>query len=124
VVFWAVRHDGEVLVQRRPEKGLLGGMMEFPSTPWRDTPWNRVETMKMVPFRAKWKILSGTVRHSFTHFHLELIVWHGTVPNLENDGIWVLPNRFSALALPTLMKKVAALALTATSRLEAGKKWR
>ena len=30
VVFWAEREDGAVLVRRRPSRGLLGGMMEFP----------------------------------------------------------------------------------------------
>src|SRR5262249_5271761 len=34
-IFWAVRRDGSVLLRRRPEEGLLGGMMEFPSTDWR-----------------------------------------------------------------------------------------
>ena len=28
-IFWIERLDGSVLVRRRPEKGLLGGMMEF-----------------------------------------------------------------------------------------------
>ena len=39
VVFWAEREDGAVLVRRRPSRGLLGGMMEFPSTPWRAADW-------------------------------------------------------------------------------------
>ncbi|HYU11045.1 MAG TPA: A/G-specific adenine glycosylase, partial [Stellaceae bacterium] len=33
VVFWLSRGDGAVLLRRRPEKGLLGGMIELPSTP-------------------------------------------------------------------------------------------
>ena len=32
VVFWLVRGDGAVLLRRRPEAGLLGGMIELPST--------------------------------------------------------------------------------------------
>src|SRR5438876_5375270 len=35
VAFWLTRPDGAVLLRRRPEKGLLGGMIEIPSTPWR-----------------------------------------------------------------------------------------
>jgi len=35
IAFWAQRADGAVLLRRRPPSGLLGGMMEIPSTPWR-----------------------------------------------------------------------------------------
>ena len=45
VAFWAVRADGAVLLRRRPEKGLLGGMMEVPSTDWRAAPWRVEEAM-------------------------------------------------------------------------------
>ena len=34
--FVAVRRDGAVLLRRRPPKGLLGGMLEVPSTPWTE----------------------------------------------------------------------------------------
>ena len=43
VVFWLTRPDGAVLLRRRPEKGLLGGMIEVPTTPWRDEPWGEAE---------------------------------------------------------------------------------
>ncbi|HZT50868.1 MAG TPA: A/G-specific adenine glycosylase, partial [Stellaceae bacterium] len=43
VAFWAVREDGAVLLRRRPEAGLLGGMMEVPSTPWRAAEWSEAE---------------------------------------------------------------------------------
>ncbi|MBI3673627.1 MAG: A/G-specific adenine glycosylase [Rhizobiales bacterium] len=34
VAFWIERADGAVLLRRRPEKGLLGGMMEVPCARW------------------------------------------------------------------------------------------
>ncbi len=39
IAFWVSRPDGAVLLRRRPDKGLLGGMMDIPSTPWRAEPW-------------------------------------------------------------------------------------
>ena len=33
--FWLVRGGGEVLLRRRPQKGLLGGMAEVPGTAWQ-----------------------------------------------------------------------------------------
>src|SRR6516164_4008392 len=46
VAFWLTREDGAVLLRRRPEKGLLGGMTEIPSTPWRATPWSFAEALR------------------------------------------------------------------------------
>jgi A/G-specific adenine glycosylase len=119
VVFWAVRKDGAVLLRRRPDQGLLGGMMEFPSTPWREAPWRQAATTKESPIKASWRPLPGIVRHSFTHFDLALGVWIGAAPKTVPAGfVATAPERFSTLALPTLMKKVAAHVAEATSRLE------
>ena len=59
------------------------------------------------PVAADWKPLDGVVRHTFTHFHLELMVLAGQVRAGAGGGEWCLPSRFSEHALPTLMKKVA-----------------
>ena len=61
----------------RPEKGLLGGMMELPSTAWRAAAWDEAEALAQAPFDAPWAELPGVVRHTFTHFHLELEVYRG-----------------------------------------------
>ena len=34
IAFWVEGGDGRILLRRRPQKGLLGGMVEVPSTPW------------------------------------------------------------------------------------------
>jgi A/G-specific adenine glycosylase len=124
VVFWAVRRDGAIMVRRRAEKGLLGGMMEFPSTPWRDRRWPAIEAREVAPISARWRPFAGIVRHGFTHFDLELEIWHGAVAGTAGKNArWSHPKRFETLALPTLMKKVAAHALGATRLLEeAGEK--
>ena len=49
VAFWLTRPDGAVLLRRRPEKGLLGGMIEIPSTPWRAEPWSIAEAIGLAP---------------------------------------------------------------------------
>ena len=121
VVFWAMKSDGSVLLRRRAEKGLLGGMMEFPSTPWRTEQWSPEEAIGLAPVRSVWRLLPGAVRHSFTHFDLELSILVGSVRRSSTkSGIWVRPERFGDHALPTLMRKVAGLACDATSLLETG----
>ncbi len=108
VAFWAVRDDGAVLLRRRPETGLLGGMMEIPSTEWRQAPWLLPEARALAPVATRWRSLPGIVRHTFTHFHLELTVLSGRIADGDGlDGVWCPPGRLSDHALPTLMKKVA-----------------
>ena len=108
VAFWATRGDGAVLLRRRPEQGLLGGMMEVPSTAWRERPWSAAEARRSAPLEAEWRTLPGRVRHTFTHFHLELRVFAARVDGVtETDGLWCPSQRLGEQALPTLMKKVA-----------------
>ncbi|MBT4889279.1 MAG: NUDIX domain-containing protein, partial [Rhodospirillales bacterium] len=52
--------------------------------------------------------LAGTVKHTFTHFHLELQVMSGRYDE-QTNALWSLPGDFGAYALPTVMKKVANL---------------
>ncbi len=111
VMFWAVRADGAVLLRQRPAQGLLGGMMEVPSTEWRSKSWHAEEAACFAPVKARWKLLSGVVRHSFTHFDLELQVLTGATRSNPDEGIWVTPDALGTQALPTVMKKVAAFAL-------------
>jgi A/G-specific adenine glycosylase len=108
IAFWLTRADGAVLLRRRPEKGLLGGMMEIPSTPWRAEPWTLAEAFCLAPAPVSWSVLPGRVHHGFTHFLLDLSVaaGYGT-----SDGVWSPVERLGDHALPTLMKKVARHAI-------------
>lgn len=114
IAFWITRPDGAVLLRRRPEKGLLGGMIEVPSTDWAEgaMPAPAV-ARKSAPLPAlDWRALQGTVTHTFTHFHLELRVIAGRVGrNVAPNALWSHPDEFGEQALPTVMKKIARHAL-------------
>jgi A/G-specific adenine glycosylase len=116
VAFWLTRSDGAVLLRRRPEHGLLGGMIEIPSTPWREEPWTLDEAIAAAPAPVPWTRLPGTVRHGFTHFRLELALLAGTTPD-PPPGLWSPVGRLGEHALPTLMKKVARHAVSALAAL-------
>jgi A/G-specific adenine glycosylase len=112
IVFWTLRRDGAVLLRRRPENGLLGGLFEVPSTEWRAAPWSVDEAKGAAPARASWRPLGGVVRHGFTHFDLELSLLVGSARGADADcGVWCPVDRLSDYALPTLMKKVVRHAL-------------
>jgi A/G-specific adenine glycosylase len=111
LVFWLTRGDGAVLLRRRPESGLLGGMIEVPSTPWREGGWDLGEALTAAPVAAEWRPLPGTVRHGFTHFPLELAIVAAQTES-PPDGIWARPEQFRDYAFPTLTKKVVKHALS------------
>lgn len=107
IAFWLVREDGAIYLRRRPEKGLLGGMTEIPSTDWREEPWTLMEAARHAPSDSEWHEVPGEVTHTFTHFHLRLSLVAGIAkPNEMNNEIWCRRDQFSEYALPTVMKKL------------------
>lgn len=112
--FWVVGADGAVLLRRRPPRGLLGGMMEVPTTDWRASGWSAEETAAQAPLELEWRHLPGQVRHTFTHFHLELDVWAaaaGGTGALDPAAQWVPFDNIAAVGLPSVMQKVVRHAL-------------
>ena len=100
------RH-GAVLLVKRPDKGLLASMLEPPLGPWGADFPAKAAAMKQAPFAADWKKRSGFVRHGFTHFELEIEVYAATVSKRpKTSGEWVARDRLSAVALPTVMRKL------------------
>jgi len=110
--FWLEDRAGNVLLRRRPPRGLLGGMLELPGTPWRGEPWGEAEAAAHAPADAAWAE-AGRVRHVFTHFGLDLTVSMGRVEALPGPGV---PREAVLEAgLPAVMAKAARLALAHSS---------
>lgn len=116
IAFWVARPDGTVLLRERAHEGLLGGMTEIPSTPWIDQSESHGDPAAHAPVEARWTRRTGLVRHTFTHFHLELEVWQAEVGGAESLTAaadadrcrWVAPADMGAAALPSVMRKVVA----------------
>jgi A/G-specific adenine glycosylase len=111
LAFVLMRKDGAVLLRKRPAKGLLGGMDEVPSSAWREGKLSLAEALKEAPVPANWKVLDGGVRHTFTHFHLELAVARAIattsgLAKLAPGAAWVTVDKMTERALPTIMRKV------------------
>lgn len=108
--FHLTRPDGAVLFRRRPADGLLGGLVELPSTPWRGAAPDAPEAE--APAATVWRPVPGTVRHVFTHLTLELELRVGRIDDGRRVGvaepIWCPPGSFDSLALPTLTRKLLA----------------
>lgn len=113
--WFALNENGEILLRRRPEDGLLGGMMEVPSSPWRTA----VGARPILPdLAAPWRVIDRPVAHVFTHFRLELqVAWariaRSEAGDLAAGGVWAAPDVLGDFALPSVMKKVCAAGLAA-----------
>ena len=110
--FVAIRKDGAILLRRRAERGLLGGMTEVPGVPWEKNSSNKAtdnEWLVDAPFRAKWTCIPGPVIHVFTHFRLEILVFRADVSAncpAPADAWWAEATDVPGEALPSVMKKV------------------
>ena len=119
MAFVALREDGAVLLRRRPQQGLLGGMMEVPSSPWLAEAPMTEKVLSAAPISASWWPVPGRVVHVFTHFRLELQVYRALVPLDATLDLWAEPERCTfvhrrdlhAQALPSVMRKIIAHAL-------------
>jgi len=98
VAFW-IERDGHVWLVRRPARGLLGGMVALPGPDWSSEG------------AADGPQAIGVVRHTFTHFALELHIARAAEP--IGDGWWQPLERITDAGLPTLYRRAAEIALGA-----------
>lgn len=108
IAYLGRRADGAWLMERRPDKGLLGGMLGWPGSDWGDP------TGEAPPVAADWRDPGGEVRHTFTHFHLRLSLRTARLPlDCSPDrGAFIDADKFDRTGLPTVMRKAFDLAVT------------
>ena len=94
--------SNNVLLIRRPPRGLLGGMLALPDTP---------------PVRAAWAE-AGSIEHVFTHFSLTLNV---LVARRKTLPAGVLSAPATTAALPSVMRKALDAARGALNHTDNGK---
>jgi len=96
-------HRGQVAVERRPPKGLLGGMLGLPTTEWSPARLSPAKVRAAAPAEADWRQL-GAVEHVFTHFALTLEIWRAEAASADPRLEW-LPGDEAAQALPSVFLK-------------------
>ncbi|MBF9048324.1 A/G-specific adenine glycosylase [Rhodobacterales bacterium LSUCC0031] len=107
IAYLARRADGAMLLETRPETGLLGGMLGWPGSDWAAAP-----PAEVPPIAANWHDPGLEVRHTFTHFHLRLSLRLGQVAQDATParGAFHLRDSFRPANLPTVMRKAWDLA--------------
>ena len=104
-IYWITDRKKRILFEKRGEKGMLGGTIGLPTSPWLDKALEKTHLEGTIK-GAKSRVM---VRHSFTHFDLEL---HGITATAADKDVpkggnyfWVTPEQAETLGIPTLFKK-------------------
>lgn len=104
--YWIEDCSGRILLHKRPEKGLLGGLYGLPTSSWEKDIKHVLppDFLENIPYEA-----DGSVSHVFTHFFLKLYICRITGFNydlpLENHR-WVEKKDLPDIGFPSLFEKV------------------
>ncbi len=97
---------GRLCLRRRPDQGLLAGLIELPTSPLVERPFASEAALLAALPPAAWRPLPGTVRHVFTHFALEVVLVEGRPAAPPPGSFFQSRDRLGELALPTLTRKL------------------
>ncbi len=112
--------SGNIALQRRADKGMLGGLDVFPTSGWldgsagvKDYPLDMESDIAKIISNggAKQSHLNEKIEHIFTHFRavltITLVALDGDTPLLPDGMRWAGSDDFNKAALPTVMVKAA-----------------
>ncbi|MBI4178215.1 A/G-specific adenine glycosylase [bacterium] len=116
VVAGVVKKNGRVLIGRRPDRGLLGGLWEFPGGKIEagETPQQalRRELREELCVDTRVSPMAAAVRHAYTHFSVTLsghlcIIRRGRLhPTVHSRLRWVKPAKLDSVAMPEANRKL------------------
>ncbi len=106
-VYWLENAAGEVLLERRDEGRMLGGMLGLPTTDWDGKPSRMISKDQENALKYE-----GDVYHSFTHFDLKLELWRGRIRGRKPaGGSFYKSSEIAGAGLPSVFQKVTKMVL-------------
>jgi A/G-specific adenine glycosylase len=101
IMYWIQNEKGEVLLEKRPDKGLLSGLIGLPTSEWL------VDQKALPQLPSSYVQLNQEVNHTFTHFKLNLKLACTISKEEQKDerGFFEHPQNFHLHAFPSVMKK-------------------
>lgn len=117
VVAAVIERNGKVLIARRPSKGLLGGLWEFPG--------GKVEASEDLPTALMREIKEelaaeitvgaeiGKYKHAYTHFKVTLHAFYASLNGIEPQALeaselrWVLPAELTDFPMGKLDRMIS-----------------
>ena len=106
-VYIGITKAEKIAMVVRPNDGLLGGMTCPPSSDWEPN----IFPPNIPPIAGSWTILNQTVKHTFTHFDLELKVVFSYISEVPENFISTTLNQSLITSTPKVMRKAILVAL-------------
>lgn len=107
-IYWIENNDNEILLHRRGDNQMLGGMLALPTGPWEEGTEEEINHLKGINGIAKTGLF---IKHSFTHFDLTLFIYKGRLEKHSHDKgyLWTPRPAIKATDFPTVFKKAVVL---------------
>lgn len=112
-----IQKGGRVLIAQRPQRGLLGGLWEFPGGKLRSGEGLKECVKREIREELGVEILVegslGTYKHAYTHFRITLHAFHCKLANgeprkQEHQAIhWVAPQELSSYPMGKIDRQIA-----------------
>lgn len=107
-----IQKDGKVLLKKRPYKGFLGGLWEFPNWPVDGETdlmgFLRLKLRREFGLRVRCKTHLGAFKQIYSHFKLTLHVFHGHPLNeLKKGGEWVAMKSLTLLPMSKIARRIS-----------------
>jgi A/G-specific adenine glycosylase len=103
----------KVLLRRRPEEGLLGGLWEFPNWKREDEKRLRLSlrnhVRKEMGLNVRVEEPIGTFRQTFSHFKLTLHVYNCKLENGMEGGRWVPIRKLHLFPMSRIHRRIAKM---------------
>jgi A/G-specific adenine glycosylase len=97
--YW-VENKGKILLERRPDTGILAETLGFPVSDWN------AESLEHPAHFQNIRDTGHSIRHTFTHFDLELKLCTATIAKPAKTQKYYPPESNVFIGLPTLFSKV------------------
>jgi A/G-specific adenine glycosylase len=116
IVIGLIKRDGDLLIQKRKEDGLLGGLWEFPGgkveagESLEDAVLREIKEETGLDVLLEQEI--DTIKHAYTHFKITLTAfycrWNGGEAQVHaaTENRWVSPETLSTYAFPKANLKI------------------
>ncbi|MEA3286088.1 MAG: A/G-specific adenine glycosylase [Candidatus Marinimicrobia bacterium] len=119
IVIGLIKKDGQILIQKRPPRGLLGGLWEFPGGKIERGESPEVALLREIKEETTLEVelaeTIGTIRHAYTHFRITLVAffcdWRKgeAKTHAATENRWISMNELDQFAFPKANLKILEL---------------
>ena len=97
--------DGKYALEKRPDKGLLSGLWQFPNIPGKQDLPEVLHTLEKLGLRPREILRQVERRHIFTHIQWEMRGFYAEVAETDERYVWMTVDQIRQdAALPTAFR--------------------